>query len=430
MSRTLAVLAVALFALLTAPATPTAALQDLSPKTALDLPAMALVPTDLEAEGLDGYAIGIGNLTPWQIEAAFVAQALRLNSAIVADAFDDAGTDRVFKQFLDRYADPEDSEGELLASVVSYAYVGADAADAGALFALVAAGAEATAERTVAAPAVGDDASLTLHNGIEPYLGREATWLALHVHAGEDVVGVVLIDYSGERPDEAAAAALVGRLVERVAAVREGRAPGLAPLALELQWDDEIAFPNAYYLQIDGAAFPVAAFDSAIGRHPETIADNRRRAAYLDAIGAVDVYFLSQPLRGGRAGSAQDYYYEVVLLRFGDEAAAKDYVAGLPDRYAGDRNIVGLTQLDGLPDDGDEAVGFAYRVDHGESTGTWHHAATYVRVGELVARVDAFGVTALQDGAARLAEAQARCLVDGGCPNPLAAPAELRSEGA
>jgi hypothetical protein len=425
MSRALAVFAVALLALLAAPA---AALQDRNPGPALDLPAMALMPADLDAEGLDGYAIGVGNLTPWEIEAGFLTQEFGIGGGAMADAFEDAGIDRVFKQFLDLYADPEDPEGELLGTVVSYAYVGADATDAGELFDLMADGAMAIADRTLGAPAVGDAASLTRHRGEDPYTGLEAAWVALHIHAGEDVVGVKVIDYTGGQPDEDVAVDLGEVLVARVAAVREGQGPGLALLALELQWDADVGFPKAYYLQMNGEAIPVAVSTSSLGKYLETGLDNQRRAAFFDRIGTVDVYFSSVGLRGGLVGGNQDYYYEVVLLRFEDEDAAEAYVAGLPDRYAGDQDIEGLTELDSLPDTGDEAVGFAYRKEYGGRTGTWHHAATYIRVGELVARVDVLGVTALGALAERVAAAQARCLADGGCPDPMDAPAELRSD--
>ena len=76
---------------------------------ALDLPAMALTPADLEAEGLDDYVVGVGNLTPSAAEAASVARVLDLDEDDVADAFADAGADWAYTMFLDRPVAPASS---------------------------------------------------------------------------------------------------------------------------------------------------------------------------------------------------------------------------------------------------------------------------------------------------------------------------------
>ncbi|MDQ4097370.1 MAG: hypothetical protein M3144_05815, partial [Actinomycetota bacterium] len=67
------------------------------------------------------------------------------------------------------------------------------------------------------------------------------------------------------------------------------------------------------------------------------------------------------------------------------------------------------------------------RKDYGSVLTHFHHP-TYIRVGEVVARVDILGITPLDDGAAAVAAAQAECLADGGCPDPLKAPADLRED--
>ena len=246
---------------------------------------------------------------------------------------------------------------------------------AAALFELMADGAAAIGEAAEGAEAVGDASSLTLHEGAETAFGAPAVWLALHVHAGRDVAGVLVVDNAGGTPDPEAAVALGERLLERIAAVRDGDSPGLAPLTLQLAPDDEIAFPGPYYLQLDGAALPVGTAYSGIGKYLETTADDGARAAFYDEVGAVDVYFHHQQLRGGPEAGTQDYYYEAVLLRFGDEAAAEAYLAGLPDRYADDGDAEDLERLDEVPAAGDEAVAFAYRADYGNTT-LFHHATS------------------------------------------------------
>ena len=417
-----------LIALAVAGPTASAAAQpgNASGENLLDLPAMALLPADLEAAGLDDYVVGIGNLTLWDYEAAWLAQALALDEDRVVDAFDDAGADRVYKMFLDLRAEPEDPESEVVATVVSYAYVGEDEAGARALFELMADGAAETARLEVAAETVGDASSLTLHEGREPYTQREATWIALHAQAGRDVAGVVIIDYAGGTPDADVAVALGERLLGRIADVRDGESPGLAPLALQLVPDDEVAFPNAFYAQVDGEALPVGTADSGFYKYFETNPDDEARAAFYEEIGTIDVYFLTQQLRGGREGGNQDYYYEAVLLRFGDEVAAEEYVASLPDRFAADANYEDLEQLDEVPTAGDEAVAFAYRREYTDEV-THVHRPTYVRVGEVVARVDVLGIAPLDEGAEAVAEAQAECLAAGGCTELMEAPADLRA---
>lgn len=428
MYRSIAVLAVLLGVLL-APAAGPAATQERNPKPALDLPAMALFPADLEAEGLNGYAIGVGNLTPWEYEARFISQALGLDDGDVVNQFQDAGTSRVFKQFLDLRDDPEDWSSPIRRTVLSYVYAGSDEVGAERLFELLAVGATATAREALDAPAVGDAAVLTSDEGMDPYTGQlNAAWLRLDMRSGSDIVGAVIIDYAGSRPDPTPAAALAERLLERVDSVRGGDSPGLFSLTLQLQWDDEVDYPGPIYLQIEGESQVVGAADSGIGKQVETAVDNRARAAFFDRIGAVDVYFSHQYLRAPTDDGRHRYHFEVVLIHFEDQQAAEDYMADLPDHYAGADEVSELSEVTDLPDAGDEALGFAYRMDHGGSMGgeLVHHAA-YIRAGDLVARVDVMGVTALdEEGVAVIAEAQARCLADGGCAGLFIVPDELR----
>jgi len=407
-----------------APTAGAAATQDASGDAALDLPAMALTPADLAAAGLDDYVVGVGNLEPLAVEAAWVSRWMGIEKDAAVDAFEEAGVDQAYTMFLDQRAEPGAPDSEVVSTVVSYAYVGDDEAGAEALFHLLAQGASETAQLEVAAEPVGEASSLTFHEGMDPYTGASAAWLALHVHAGRDVIGVAIVDYAGETADPDDALALGERLLDRVAAVRGGDSPGLAPLTLPLAADDEIAHPGPYYLQVDGEALPVATIDSGIGKYVETTSDNVARAAFFEEIGAVDVYFHHQQLGSGEEDGVHDYSYEAVLLRFSDETAAHEYIASLPDRFADDPDHEDLEQLDEAPTAAEEAVAFSYERNYANGRTFFYHP-TYVRVGDVIARVDVIGIAPLAEAAAAVAAAQAECLADGGCPDPLEVPADL-----
>jgi hypothetical protein len=345
----------------------------------------------------------------------------------VGDAFAEAGVEQTFTMYLDRLADPDDPQSDIAVTVVSEAFVGDDEAGARALFAVVADGTAATAALPVAAETVGDASSLTFHEGVEPLTRTAAAWLELRILAGTDVLSVAIVDYAEATPDPDDAVALGERLVERVAAVRDGDAPGLWPLTLQLVAEDGIGNPGPFYLQLDGATQPVNEASTSVPTWLEKAMDVGARADFYEAVDAVDVLFQQQRLRGGRA-SGDVYFYEAELMRFADEDAAAAYVADLPDRFDGFADgVYDIERLDEAPAAGDEAVAFVVSYE-GENDEPYFIHTTHVRVGDVVARVDVMGPELLDDAATEVAEAQAECLADGGCPEPLEAPADLQED--
>jgi hypothetical protein len=232
---------------------------------------------------------------------------------------------------------------------------------------------------------------------------------------------VAILDSSGQTPDADAALALRKLLFDRIAAVRDGESPGLAPRTLRLVQEDGVAAPKPFYLQIDGDTLPVAVANSDLGYSLETVNDDEERAASFEEIETVDVYFHQQWVRGSLGSEVGGSFYEAVLLRFADEDGAEEYLTDLPERFAANGTVEDFDVLREAPTVGDEAVAFSYLVEYPAGE-TLHHRPTDVRVGEVVARVDAFGPDPLADGAAAVAEAQADC------PAPLEPPADLRAD--
>ena len=67
---------------------------------------MAMTPADLEAAGLDDYVIGVGNLEPLTVEAAWVSRWMGIEKDAAVDAFEVAGVDQAYTMFLDQSVGP------------------------------------------------------------------------------------------------------------------------------------------------------------------------------------------------------------------------------------------------------------------------------------------------------------------------------------
>jgi hypothetical protein len=390
---------------------------------ALDLQAMALFPEDAAAVGLDDYQIAGGNIRVAENQAFWLAVYTETDVNDFEDSFSEAGIDQIYELFLDRSADSNDPESELESSIVTAVYAGDDEQSAEELFNLIADGWLGVAQEEVNVDSVGDASVLTMHEGRDPYIGERASWLNFTILAGTDVLSVALVDYVREEPDGDAAADLGERLVERVEAVRAGEGPDLAPLAVQLVPDEQIASQSGSYLQIDGETYPAVESTSGLGKYLETTVDNTERAEFYEDIGAVDVLFAQQQLRGGPEGGSQDYYLEVVVIRFEDEAAAEDYMADVPDMLADDPGIDDLREIGDVPRAGDEARSFTYEVE-----GLFYHQPTYVRDDDIIARVTVMGVEPTEAGAILIAEAQAACLAERDCSTPIEPPEELMED--
>ena len=102
----------------------------------------------------------------------------------------------------------------------------------------------------------------------------------------------------------------------------------------------------------------------------------------------------------------------------------------MSDRYADASGVEDFKELSETPSAGDEAVAFTYNQEQLTPQRTLYHHVTYVRHGDIVARTDILGITALEEAAsAGVADAQAECLADGDCSDPIEVPAEPCAKG-
>ena len=208
---------------------------------------------------------------------------------------------------------------------------------------------------------------------------------------------MAIVDYAGETADPDDAVALGERLLDRVAAVRDGDSPGLAPLALPLAADNGINHPGPYYLQVDGESFPVATMDSGLGKYVRD--DLRQRGARGILRGdRGGRRLLPPPATGsGQQDGVHDYSYEAVLLRFSDETVAHECLAGL--RIGSPTTPTTRTWSNSTrPYGREEAVAFTHQYDRANGVTYFYHP-TCVRVGDVVARVDVIGIAPLAEAA-------------------------------
>ena len=377
----------------------------------LDLAAMVLTPLDLTDAGLEDYRFWEGQThTPDEV-AAFFAEDWGEPEGEVRDALEDAGLVRLYVAWLLLQEDPDDPDSQPLRAVRTNIYAYADADGAEDSFAYLLAGREAAGATIVddASP-IGEDAVVTRGFDVDAESGERTPWLDLGFRLDNLVAAVGVYDYSGERPSAEVVTDLAETLAKRIETTRDGDRTVPGPRAVRLAGDEVVATREHYQL-LDGEAIPLLG---------ESARDTRSRGSAATDLGQVDDYVLQQEVAAADANSS--VWFVNQLVRFTDEDAAEARFAGTEDRIDADDGFDDVEFDDEAPAIGDEAVAFAFA----SSDGDVRYRGLTVRVGETVALLLIAAAALPPAGAVEeLAEAQADCLDDERCAEPLPLPDEL-----
>jgi hypothetical protein len=428
-----------------ATATATATAKDAAPAVGaesytgtLNLPAMVLTPSDLEAAGFPGYGkLGDGTFVPLDVLVAYTARVRGLPEAEVRDAYQDAGWRRFYGTHLGLPSVPGDRESR--ANQVAFSFVAeyADAAGAAAAFAALAKHGDdlpARLDAVVGTAVVGDESRIEATVVADPAFGTD-TELAIQFRRGT-LIGSVgfevccdaasLVGMAAYAPPDAwpvpgAAAtvaeieSLAARLLAKIDATLREDDPGLSVAALRLdRATGPIVFTGEGYRIRDGETPPFyGGFADDILALPAVFAE------------VEDVYEVEQLLEVGEEPADINPYYLLRLLRFADEDAASAFLAEFPPALAvGAGSVSGAVPIAGAALDlGDESLALAYGA--GAADGPPAAYEVDVRVGRMVVTIF-IGSTLRPDLAivAELAAAQVACLDAGVCA-PLPVPAAL-----
>lgn len=387
---------------------------------ALDLPAMVLFPADMDEDGLE---LASGTF----FDAEFLVSPIMLRTGWseeeVRDRLAATGHGRNYTLTLEKdwpagMATPTGTEGEAASKRVITTvteYPSAEAAAAG--FALIEVEAEesgrlpgfsAEEDRSLSS-AIGDEAELTYSTGATsdsqiPYATANLTF------RDGNLIGDVFIDnlVDLEEPDVAELERLARKLLARMEMVRNGEAPDLSQRVLRLEGQTYYD----HYERLAGLEI-VRAYDPS-----DYIAERQGR------ISAEAKYIRDQDISVGD----QPAYLMVQLLQYASPVEAESYSLAdwLTRVLAPDSGYMDVTELTDLPALGDDAVGVGFTYPGADAFSGWYGHTFVIREGSYVAvmRVEQPGDASL-DVALDLAEAQAACLVSGGCDVPQGGPAGL-----
>jgi hypothetical protein len=316
----------------------------------------------------------------------------------VRDVLEDAGLVRGYYAWLG--APLEDGEELSTHVVLSYVFEFADedgAADAWDYLEEDAEGRDA--EDIDGFDDFGDasEATLVAGGGDEPYLQLDVTVLLGNLH-----VGISVIDWTGEEPDEDLAAELTGYALESVENGFDADQPALSNLVVRLE-DSVNDFYDLYLLR-DG---------EATWLFRETPEDAESDLEEAEDAGITAEYRVGQRIAAATDESVSALYY-LTVLRFEDEDAAGEFVSGQQDAVAEDENYTDFEIDDADYGDG----GFTYGAV--STDGGVHYRGITFQSGDLVVMIDVGGpIMPSEDAVGSIADAQIECIESDGCLDPV-----------
>ncbi|HEY8446774.1 MAG TPA: SH3 domain-containing protein [Thermomicrobiales bacterium] len=376
-------------------------------ETPVDLPALTLVPADIQE---DGYRLVDGQMATFDPSSATLAE----DAAAIADL---RGTDEEIDElipFLETIgwrrhyqallAQPR-SEGSdrFRRSITSFITEYADSDGAAIDFILLQnASVEAGHTDVPGTRTFADISRISRVSDSDPDTGEEYAALDLVFRHGRLIAGVSIVDFNGEEPTIAEIEALAEILLERIEAGSQDAEPGLSDAVLRPAPASGSAFGYTaeYYERVHGEAVPL--FSESEEEAEER--DERHAAA-----GITDIYRLEAESDDG------SYAYSATLARFADAESAGAWLQETPDRLAADPGpLAAITAMSGTTI-GDESLTFSYEypLDGVAARG-------YLIVARVDAQVATIRLDALPEAplsaVEELAAVQVDCLAAGSCP--------------
>ena len=214
----------------TQPATPTA-------QSLTDLAARTLTPSDLAALQMPDYGVGLAYTTYSDSWIQSVVDYPGVPEDQVHAAVDGAGFVRRYDNYLDHPMDPNNPDGGIGQTVVSYIVQFSSAAGAASVFDFLedeSANPNA-ADQPLASP-IGDRAEATHLSGQDSSTGKPYDQIDLTFQLGPYHAGVAVIDWQGHPVSQPQVELLAHRLLERLTATDQTD-PNLSNMVLRVGGD-------------------------------------------------------------------------------------------------------------------------------------------------------------------------------------------------
>lgn len=378
----------------------------------LDLAAMALIPSDLDDEGLEGYRIDYGETFLLEETASLLAPGLGLSEDEVQETLEDAGFERFYTSSLFQPEDEDDIFGAILSVVNSYVLEFADEEGAAAAWETLEDESNVeNAQDVRRVEQIGDETEATRVR--DERAGSES--LDLSFRLGNLIGGVLITNESGQVPEVGDAEALAERLLERIEEVSDDGTAGMSNRILRLRGGPDMLYSVDNYLLLDGE---VAQFYS------ESERESRRRENDSANAGMTDEYYVWQQIAtlGDEQNIFDDVWFYAYLQNFEDEDTASDWLGEAEERLPERDRFVSLEIDEEAPTFGDESITYTVEWNDPEG-GTFFSGNVALRVGTTVVAIEAQGPeTPPAEVTDTLAEIQVDCLEEDPCPEPVLLP--------
>lgn len=371
-----------------------------------DLAASVPTPLDLANAGLDGFGLYRALFQDHDDLALQLAEESALQLDSVRAVLQSTGFQQAYVTTLALPSVANDSSSAYRQEVVAYVRTFTDDAGAALAFDLFR---RASGEAPPGAPAPipsSDDARWTR---IERMNSSGAPSIELHVdlRIGSVLVGVALIDGTGEEPAVIVAEALARRLLERLDQAMAHEDAPLSRQAVVMAGQD-IFLGGQYYQWLDGEAIrEYGASDEA----------TQANAELMTQIGALRSFHVWQRMPVGMGGPQDDMFFYSTVTRFENEAAASSSLDALLDTVSreGFEEVNVIPEAAGL---GDQSTGYTARISW-EAQGTaytfWYRVYV-IRVGAVTGNVMLIAPEPPPpETVENLAVAQTLCLEAGDC---------------
>lgn len=384
------------------------------PGMPLDLAAMTLRPSDLDAAGLPNYGVSLAIMGDAMNAGGFLAAWRGDPNGETASGLFRADPLRVHLSYVSLSEVIGDNTADTARQVLSYIVEFASAGAAQAGFPILAdAWSISGTSEVPGGEGIGDERVVVSLRGQQPGSSAFYDRVDLLFRSGALIAGVSVENFTGDPPTVEETERLARRLLERIDEIRAGGGPGLGSRAVRFtipawaqSWDTDA------YNVIDGEGL------RQFGESDASLAEYQAR---VDADQMTDYYLVAQPLNRLTDG-AYGTYLNLVRL-FETPEAASAFLHDANNRL--ERNgYLDLTSVDTAPAYGDESIAVTYRRQIGGRAIQGYRIT--MRLGTTIASVDLSGV---ESPPAELVESlmttQQMCLTSPTCPMSLPLPEEF-----